>query len=179
MFAELWIGTRLQGNFAISLNIWLEQSIACYNHFQFRTANCMVRVKNATQSVDSVLCKDAGLSEPDTLERCGGGDCPRWMAGEWTLCLQSRCINRNKAVQNRDVRCLYPNETESSTCDETERPLTKQECYNERCKPFWKVEKWSEVSIFHTSRRTIGTQHFSTWKFQFITVQCSVWRPRD
>lgn len=108
----------------------------------------MVRVKNTTQNVDSILCKDAGLSEPETLQKCGGDECSRWAAGEWTLCLQSRCQSRNKAIQDRNVQCLYPNNTESDACDMNERPIKRQECYNERCKPYWRMDKWSEVRNF-------------------------------
>lgn len=106
----------------------------------------MVRVESTTQNVDSILCKDAGLSEPETFEKCGDDECPRWVAGEWTLCLQSRCIVRNKAVQDRSVQCVFPNNTESDSCDPNERPITRQECYNERCKPYWRMDKWSEVN---------------------------------
>lgn len=55
----------------------------------------MIRLQNTTKHVDSVLCKDAGLSEPDTVKKCGGVECARWVAGEWTLCSQSHCQNRN------------------------------------------------------------------------------------
>lgn len=114
-------------------------------YLQFRRTKCMVRLHNTTQHVDSVLCKDAGLSEPETFEKCGGEECPRWVTGEWTLCLQSRCQRRNKAIQDRSVQCLFPNNTSSDSCDSAERPITRQECDNERCKPYWRMDKWTDV----------------------------------
>lgn len=41
----------------------------------------MVHLHNTTQKVDSVLCKDAGLSEPETFEKCGGEECAQWVQG--------------------------------------------------------------------------------------------------
>lgn len=108
----------------------------------------MVRLHNTTQNVDSVLCKDAGLSEPESLEKCGYSECARWISGEWTPCLQSRCQKRNEAVQERHVQCLYSNQTASDSCDINERPVTQQVCYNERCKPYWSMDKWSDVSYY-------------------------------
>lgn len=111
----------------------------------------MIRLHNTTQHVDSVLCEDAGLSQPETVEKCGGVECARWIAGEWTLCLQSHCQSRNMAIQVRNVQCLYPNKTESeNSCDPNERPITRQECYNERCKPYWRMDKWTDVGHTHT-----------------------------
>lgn len=117
------------------------------NIFQIRRTQCMVRLHNTTQHVDSVLCKDAGLSEPETFGKCGGEECPRWATGEWTLCLQSRCHTRNRAIQDRSVQCLFPNNTDSDSCDPAERPITQQECENERCKPIWRADKWTDVSF--------------------------------
>lgn len=114
---------------------------------QVRKTQCLVRLQNTTQNVDSVLCKDAGLSEPDTFEKCGGDECARWVSGEWSLCALSRCQSRNKAVQRRSVQCLFPNGTTSKLCDPNEQPIVLQECYNERCIPYWRVDEWSEVSL--------------------------------
>lgn len=107
----------------------------------------MVRLHNATQNVDNFLCENAGLSIPDTVEKCGGQECPHWVMGEWTLCLQSRCLTRNKAVQSRNVICKFTNGTDTNACDESEKPLTRQTCFNERCKPIWRLGEWSEVKI--------------------------------
>lgn len=115
------------------------------NDLQFRRAQCMVRLQNTTQNVNSSLCKDAGLSEPEIIEKCGGEECARWVSGEWTLCLQAHCQSRNTAIQDRNVQCLFSNNTESDSCDLNERPITRQECYNERCKPYWRMDKWSDV----------------------------------
>lgn len=52
------------------------------------------------------------------------------------------------AMQRRDVVCQTSNGTEVDVhmCDETERPIQRQECYNDKCKGTWKVGEWSEVS---------------------------------
>lgn len=114
---------------------------------QSRKANCMVRLHNTTNTVDNVLCEDAGLSLPETVEKCGGGECARWVTGEWTLCLRSRCLSLNQAAQNRNVQCQFTNGSDSNSCDESDKPITRQNCYNERCRHVWKVGEWSEVSF--------------------------------
>lgn len=115
---------------------------------QFRKAHCMVKVNNATQSVDNALCEDAGLSLPEVVEKCGGVECSHWTTGEWTPCLTSRCLSRHRAAQIREVNCHSVNGSASEACDESERPIARQECENERCKPVWRVENWSEVNFF-------------------------------
>lgn len=66
--------------------------------------------------------------------------------GEWTICLQSRCYRRNKAIQDRNVQCLFANNTESDSCDPSEKPITRQECDNQRCMPTWRVvSDWTDV----------------------------------
>lgn len=105
----------------------------------------MVRVKNTTKIVDNILCEDAGLESPDTIEKCGDVPCPQWTTTEWTLCRSSKCFAWHTALQKRNVSCTFDNETVSDKCDENEKPTTKQECYNELCKGVWRVEQWSEV----------------------------------
>lgn len=108
----------------------------------------MVKLDNATQNVDNILCEDANLSMPDTVEKCGMIECPHWVTTDWSLCVESRCLSRNKAIQKRDVRCEFGNDTKSMLCDEGERPISRQECINDRCKAIWKVDAWSEVATF-------------------------------
>lgn len=107
----------------------------------------MVRLHNVTQKVDNFLCEDAGLSVPEITEICGGEECPHWVTDDWKPCVQSQCVAKNKAIQNRNVQCKFSNGTDSISCDDSERPLSRQECYNERCKPIWRVGEWSEVNI--------------------------------
>lgn len=109
----------------------------------------MLRLSNATQPVDNFLCEDAGLSIPEKYEKCGGGECARWIIGEWESCLEARCFAPNRARQHRNVSCEYLNGTYSNTCDENDKPDTSQKCYNQLCRPLWKAGKWSEVSFIH------------------------------
>lgn len=110
-----------------------------------RKAHCLVRLENKTQTVDRALCEDAGLVTPHEMEKCGRVECPQWKMSDWSLCLSSRCLSRNLAVQVRDVTCRYRNNTISNNCDSSERPIDRQECHNERCRAVWRVEKWTEV----------------------------------
>jgi ADAMTS-like protein 1/3 len=115
---------------------------------QLRTVHCMVRIKNTTKNVDNILCEDAGLKAPDTIEKCGNIECPKWTSTDWSACRKSKCFAWHTALQKRDVSCSFGNETVSDKCDESEKPTTKQECYNELCKGVWRVEQWSEVRPF-------------------------------
>ncbi|XP_017154493.1 protein madd-4 isoform X1 [Drosophila miranda] len=101
---------------------------------------------NGNDVVDNSECTAHGLEMPDTFQSCGNEACPHWTKGEWTLCQQSRCHGRNTAVQRREVGCRYENGTVGTACDEYEKPLPRQECYNERCKGVWRVEPWSECN---------------------------------
>lgn len=126
----------------------------------------MVKLHNTTQSVDNALCEDAGLEIPDAFESCGQEECPRWVIGSWTLCQRSRCIGRNTAIQKRDIVCRFPNDTHSNKCDEGERPLDRQECYNELCKGVWRVEPWSQVGNF------VSTHKRQPSRSQLEQIQC-------
>lgn len=121
----------------------------------------MVRVKNTTKIVDNILCEDSGLKAPESFEKCGNTECPRWETGEWSSCQKSKCFAMHVALQKRDVKCTFGEKTSKSNknnnssvsfrCDENEKPTTKQECYNELCKGVWRVEQWSEVSPLNYS----------------------------
>ncbi|XP_023158560.1 ADAMTS-like protein 1 isoform X2 [Ceratitis capitata] len=99
------------------------------------------------EMVDNAYCEDYGLSIPDTFEVCGQEECARWETGEWTLCQRARCFGRNTAIQKREVKCRYANGTEAANaCSVSQRPISRQECYSERCKGVWRVEPWSECN---------------------------------
>ncbi|XP_002067202.3 protein madd-4 isoform X1 [Drosophila willistoni] len=101
---------------------------------------------NENDMVDNSKCTAHGLDMPDTFQSCGNEPCPQWTKGDWTLCQNSRCHGRNTAVQRREVSCRYENGSLGTACDEYEKPLVRQECYNERCKGVWRVEPWSECN---------------------------------
>lgn len=126
----------------------------------------MVRLDNATQSVDNALCEDAGLSLPEVVEKCGGVECSRWVAGDWTPCLSSKCLSRHRAAQSREVTCQSVNGSTSDTCEESERPISRQECENERCKAVWRVENWSEVSSMVCFTKSFG--HSRTIQLMYV-----------
>ncbi|XP_041632766.1 protein madd-4 isoform X1 [Drosophila kikkawai] len=118
---------------------------------QRRTLGCRrvaARAGNssAEEVVDNSECTAHGLEPPQTFRSCGNEPCPQWTRGEWSLCQQSRCHGKNTAVQRREVACRHENGTAGSACDEYERPVMRQECYNERCKGVWRVEPWSECN---------------------------------
>ncbi|XP_049830977.1 protein madd-4-like isoform X2 [Schistocerca gregaria] len=127
---------------------WSKCSQTCGNGgFQVRAAHCMLHVNGSTQSVENRLCEDAGLPVPPTMQNCGLEFCPRWTAGNWSLCEESRCFTWNTAMQRRDVTCLLSNGTEvNGLCNESEKPPVRQECYNDKCKGTWKVGEWSECT---------------------------------
>ncbi|KAE8751962.1 hypothetical protein FOCC_FOCC001439, partial [Frankliniella occidentalis] len=149
---------------------WSDCSESCGgNGFQLRGAQCTVRSGRgaappsagpaaspaaSTQTVDAMLCEDAGQPAPTTFQRCGTEDCPRWVAGEWSTCEDSRCFDWNTAMQRRDVECKLPNDTvvEPTLCDESEKPPVRLECYNDRCKGTWRVGEWSECVWFGTKK---------------------------
>ncbi|XP_026839435.1 protein madd-4 isoform X3 [Drosophila erecta] len=122
---------------------------------QRRTVSCH-RVATATDSgstgdtesnvVDNSECSAHGLELPDLFQSCGNEACPQWSTADWTPCQRSHCHGRNTAMQRRQVTCRYANGTAGGVCDEFERPATRQECYNERCKGVWRVESWSECN---------------------------------
>ncbi|XP_076379649.1 ADAMTS-like no long nerve cord isoform X2 [Megalopta genalis] len=143
---------------------WSKCSQTCgRGGFQIRGAQCTVRsgkpAGNSTRSQSRVvigdkLCEDAGHPMVQKVRSCGSGECPQWHTTEWTPCQTSRCFNWKTAMQRRDVTCRLDEDGETdqqnvtlldpSKCDETTRPLQRQECYNDACKGVWRVGEWSE-----------------------------------
>lgn len=133
---------------------------------QMRGAQCTVRSKkldgdskpfSPATVIGQKLCEDAGHPVPQKVRSCGRGRCPQWHATEWTPCEMSRCFNWKTAMQKRDVSCRLVYDTEEDSqknftlvdpgkCDETTKPLQRQECYNDACKGVWRVGEWTEVN---------------------------------
>ncbi|XP_076230521.1 ADAMTS-like no long nerve cord isoform X4 [Nomia melanderi] len=145
---------------------WSKCSQTCGGSgFQMRGAQCTVRsakpIGNSTRTpprtvIGAKLCEDAGHPMPQKVRACGFGKCPLWHTTEWTPCETSRCFNWKTAMQRRDVTCHLFDDTENdqqnitlldpNKCDETTRPLQRQECYNDACKGVWRVGEWSECT---------------------------------
>lgn len=108
----------------------------------------MLRMSNSSRTVDNSFCEDAGLPVPETVDKCGNIDCPRWVTADWSGCQQSKCFSWHTALQRRDVYCQFDGErSDEKVCEDQEKPVTKQECYNELCKGVWRVEPWSDVGF--------------------------------
>ncbi|XP_035916170.1 protein madd-4 isoform X6 [Anopheles stephensi] len=129
---------------------WSECSQTCGANgggYKLRSAHCMLQMSNASRTVDNSFCEDAGLPVPETVDKCGNIDCPRWITTDWSACQQSKCFSWHTALQRRDVYCQYDGERSSEkVCEDQEKPVTKQECYNELCKGVWRVEPWSDCN---------------------------------
>ncbi|XP_029672449.1 protein madd-4 isoform X3 [Formica exsecta] len=146
---------------------WSKCSQTCGGSgFQMRGAQCTVRSKkldgdskpfSPATVIGQKLCEDAGHPVPQKVRPCGRGRCPQWHATEWTPCEMSRCFNWKTAMQKRDVSCRLVYDTEEDSqknftlvdpgkCDETTKPLQRQECYNDACKGVWRVGEWTECT---------------------------------
>ncbi|XP_065207649.1 protein madd-4 isoform X2 [Planococcus citri] len=140
-------GERDNVKFEWFITSWSNCSPPCGGTgFQIRAAQCMVKVNNITQNVESNLCEDAGLPTPTTIQKCDTTECPHWITKDWQDCNSSRCFAWNTAMQKRDVFCQLANGTlvPDALCESSEKPITKQECYNDLCKGTWKVGDWTE-----------------------------------
>ncbi|OAD54584.1 ADAMTS-like protein 1, partial [Eufriesea mexicana] len=145
---------------------WSKCSQTCGGSgFQMRRAQCTVRaakpIRNTTRTapqtvVEATLCEDAGHPVPQKVRPCGFGKCPQWHTTEWTPCETSRCFTWKTAMQRRNITCRLVENIESrqqnitlldpNKCDDTTRPLQRQECYNDACKGVWRVGNWSECT---------------------------------
>uniref|UniRef100_A0A182UGB1 Uncharacterized protein n=1 Tax=Anopheles melas TaxID=34690 RepID=A0A182UGB1_9DIPT len=129
---------------------WSECSQTCGANgggYKLRSAHCMLRMSNSSRTVDNSFCEDAGLPVPETVDKCGNIDCPRWVTADWSGCQQSKCFSWHTALQRRDVYCQFDGErSDEKVCEDQEKPVTKQECYNELCKGVWRVEPWSDCN---------------------------------
>lgn len=91
------------------------------------------------------MCSE--IKTPEIWERCGEQKCPKWVTSDWSPCKLSRCLNRNRAVQKRNIDCKQGDVVVSdSECDEEDKPVVRQECYNERCFAVWRSGEWRDVS---------------------------------
>ena len=113
-----FVGKAESLKFEWLLTPWSKCSQTCGGSgFQVRAVQCIVRHNNVTKSVESSLCEDAGLANPDVtsfngkpasasvpnnnkhppanVQKCGLDTCPHWVAGSWTPCHQSRCFTWN------------------------------------------------------------------------------------
>ncbi|XP_052864156.1 protein madd-4 [Anopheles cruzii] len=129
---------------------WSECSQTCGANgggYKLRSAHCMLRMTNSSRTVDNSFCEDAGLPVPETIDKCGNVECPRWVSTDWSPCQQSKCFSWHTALQKRDVFCEFDGQRSAEkVCEAEEKPVTKQECYNELCKGVWRVEPWSECN---------------------------------
>ncbi|XP_076631991.1 ADAMTS-like no long nerve cord isoform X2 [Colletes latitarsis] len=145
---------------------WSKCSLTCGGSgFQMRGAQCTVRSSkpfgNSSRVaprtvIGATLCEDAGHSVPQKVRPCGFGKCPQWHTTEWTPCETSRCFNWKTAMQKRDVTCRLMDDANDSQqnvtlldlneCDDTTKPLQRQECYNDACKGVWRVGEWSDCT---------------------------------
>ncbi|XP_055381952.1 protein madd-4 [Condylostylus longicornis] len=165
-------GTKDDIQFEWMATEWTECSIYCgAGGLRRRQVYCMVKLENKTQRVDNALCEDAGIEIPDTFESCGNYECPQWESGLWTKCQKSRCLRKYTAIQRREIICKFSNSTLSNKCEENERPIERQECFNKECRGIWRVEPWSECNaacgkqgikyrilrcVWHGTRRPAG-----------------------
>ncbi|KAK3885012.1 hypothetical protein Pcinc_010753 [Petrolisthes cinctipes] len=146
-------GTRDSLEFEWQMTSWSECSQTCgftssSSGYQVRSIQCLAKVNNSTSPVDGVLCTDAGLEAPVTIQKCGLTECPKWHVGEWSECESSRCYTLHRAYQRREVVCQIHNGTlvSNSQCDERSRPRHRQDCYSHRCIGVWRVGEWSECT---------------------------------
>lgn len=91
------------------------------------------------------------------------------MAEEWSSCFKSKCAATHTAIQRRNVYCTVEGiKAEDSKCNRKTRPTMKRECYSEKCKGVWRVEKWSECQglcdSYGTRRRSIQCVWYGTKK---------------
>ncbi|CAH1101699.1 unnamed protein product [Psylliodes chrysocephalus] len=142
-------GKKENLEFEWTTGLWSKCSETCGgNGIQQRKVNCIVRLYNATQPVDDILCDDAGLTAPASNRKCGFDQCPEWTTHEWSPCEKSKCFEWHKALQRRIVRCeIAANLTlDPAKCEPDAKPIDKQECYSEKCVGKWKVGRWSECA---------------------------------
>lgn len=160
---------RISGNLKKLIIINHEINELNYNFVcthKMRGAQCTVRaakpVGNTTRTaprtvIGATLCEDAGHPVPQKVRPCGFGKCSQWHTTEWTPCETSRCFTWKTAMQRRNITCRLVEDMENgqqnitlldpNKCDDTTRPLQRQECYNDACKGVWRVGEWSEVCI--------------------------------
>lgn len=131
----------------------------------------MVNVNNATQKVEPIMCAD--LSTPETIEKCGDLECPKWVTSDWSPCKLSRCLSRNRAIQKRGIICKQGDlVVKDSECDEEDKPVSRQECHNTRCLAIWRNDEWREVRTFSCFFFCINF----FFPFQLISVRQNVGR---
>ncbi|XP_053741370.1 A disintegrin and metalloproteinase with thrombospondin motifs 20 isoform X1 [Synchiropus splendidus] len=122
-------------------NKWSECSASCGPGVQSRDIYCRVKGRG---KVGAELC-DA-RTEPDTVRPCQAVECSRysWSAAEWEECSATCGVGG----RSRKVNCVDPqgSHVQSSYCDASSQPPSKQSCSTEPCPSQWVTGEWSECS---------------------------------
>ncbi|XP_057670179.1 protein madd-4 isoform X2 [Diorhabda carinulata] len=128
---------------------WSRCSETCGgNGIQRREVSCIVKLYNASQPVDNILCDETGVKSPFSIRKCGFDRCPEWTVHEWSSCENSKCFKWHKALQRRIVSCeISSNITlDPVICDADNKPSDEQECVNKKCVGKWKIGRWSDCA---------------------------------
>ncbi|XP_076047940.1 thrombospondin type-1 domain-containing protein 4-like isoform X2 [Oratosquilla oratoria] len=127
---------------------WSECSAECGPGKQTRAVVCVVWSRGQWKVAASVgNCKED--LRPETSRECAQASCaPRWYMSQWSECSAS-C---DGGVQQREVRCMDPDQEPSPDCTQVSRPMTQQPCNTHSC---------HEAQADQSARNTSGNESSS------------------
>ncbi|KAL4227272.1 ADAMTS-like protein 3 [Mactra antiquata] len=99
---------------------WQNCTRDCGGGISWRVVTCIQTFEDGTQQLMRDRYCD-GESRPSSRKSCNGQICPRWYAGQWSVC-SSSC---GKGIQKREVICRHVGE---QYCREKDKPRTSKEC---------------------------------------------------
>ncbi|XP_014661728.1 PREDICTED: ADAMTS-like protein 3 [Priapulus caudatus] len=118
---------------------WTDCSQTCGGHgVQARTAVCEVSIHGKRKKVDSTLCTEAGLPKPPVMRKCGIGQCPGWIVGNWSN-VSADCTKTCgvPGLQSRILQCVWygTKKPAGEECSNKPRPSVVKICQTPSCLP--------------------------------------------
>ncbi|XP_077998788.1 uncharacterized protein LOC144451758 [Glandiceps talaboti] len=130
----------------VRVGAWGECSATCGTSFRVRTVTCNLLGEDT--QVDAILCTNAGLVLPTTVETCAVPSCYSYSVGGWGEC----SVTCGTAFRTRSVNCIILGTTEvvdNSNCAALglQLPASTELCTVPACPVYaFEVGEWSSCS---------------------------------
>ncbi|XP_076465438.1 protein madd-4-like isoform X2 [Babylonia areolata] len=138
-------GPNSTSKFLYVADDWSPCSVTCGSGHQKRQITCTRVTRKYVKMLPERECEKLGLEKPEHTKMCSQGECPQWVAGNWSTCSLTTCVRDGYAQRRRKLYCTYANGTSvpSKLCRQARRPETVRLCVNIDCISHWITSRWT------------------------------------